>query len=77
MKVVHICKPLIFYGGPDNQGRVLADDANESFTTAESFDQPQTSGLSSQGVDFDRSACRFAAGGGRGLGVNTRGAPAG
>jgi hypothetical protein len=57
--------------------RLLDDDANASFTIVESFDQPQASELSSQRVDFDRSAGRFAAGGSGFLGVNTSGSPTG
>ena len=58
------------------QGFALDDDANAFFTTAESFDQPQTSELSSQGGEFDRSAGRFAARENVFLGVNTSGGPA-
>jgi hypothetical protein len=57
--------------------RLLDDDANASFTIVESFDQPQASELSSQRVDLNRSAGRFAAGGSGFLGVNTSGSPTG
>lgn len=60
-----------------DQGFVPDDDANVFLTTAESFDQPQASELSSQGVDFDRTADCFAAGEDGFLGVNTRGGPTG
>jgi hypothetical protein len=61
---------------PD-QGFVLDDDANASFTAAESFDQPQASELSSQSADFERSAGFFAAGEDGFLGVKTSGGPTG
>jgi len=63
--------------GDQTQGFALDDNANAFFTTAESFDQPQASELSSQGVDFGRSAGCFAAREGLLLGVNTNGGPAG
>jgi hypothetical protein len=59
------------------QGFALDDDANAFFTTAESFDQPQASELSSQCGGFDRSAGCLAAREGVFLGVNTSGGPAG
>jgi hypothetical protein len=59
------------------QGFVLDDDANVSFTAAESFDQPQASELSSQRTDLDRSTGRFVAGGDRFFGVSTSGGPTG
>jgi hypothetical protein len=55
----------------------LDDDANAFLTTAESFDQPQASELSSQPVDFDRSVGCFAAREDVFLGVNTSGGPTG
>jgi hypothetical protein len=60
-----------------DQGFVLDDVANASFTTAESFDQPQASELPSQRVDFDRSAGCFTTGEDWFLGVNTSGGPTG
>jgi hypothetical protein len=60
-----------------DQGFVLDDEANAFFTTAESFDQPQAIALSSQRVDFDRSAGCFATGEDWFLGVNTKGGPTG
>ena len=61
---------------PD-QGFVLYDDANAFFTAAESLDQPQANELSSQSVDFERSAGFFATGEDGILGVNTSGGPTG
>ena len=60
-----------------DQGFVLDDDANASLTTAESFNQPQASELSSQRADFGRSAGRLTAGADGFFGVNTSGGPAG
>ena len=60
-----------------DQGFVLDDDANASFTTAESFNHPQDSELSSQRADFGRSAGRLTAGDDGILGVNTSGGPGG
>jgi hypothetical protein len=48
----------------------LDDEAKAFFTTAESFAQLQVSEPSSQRVDFDRSTGRFAAVGGKFVGVN-------
>jgi hypothetical protein len=56
-----------------DQGFVLDDDANAFFTTAENFAQLQDSEPSSQRVDFDRSADRFAPMGGEFVGVNAVG----
>jgi hypothetical protein len=60
-----------------DQGFVLGDEANASFTTAESFNQPQDSALFSQRADFDRLAGGFAARKEVFRGVNTRGGPTG
>jgi hypothetical protein len=53
----------------------LDDEAKAFFTTAESFAQLQVSEPSSQRVDFDRSTGRFAAVGGKFVGVNAIGGP--
>ena len=60
-----------------DQGFVRDDEANAFFTTAESFDQPQTSELSSQRFDFDRSAGCFEARKDVFLGVSISGGPTG
>ena len=59
------------------QGFALDDDANAFFTAAESFGQPQASELSSQRIDFDRSAGCCAAREDVFLGSNTSGGPTG
>jgi hypothetical protein len=60
-----------------DQGIILDDDANAFFTAAESFGQPQASELSSQRIDFDRSAGCCAAREDVFLGSNTSGGPTG